>query len=109
MPRYEQIIFLEVDGVNGVQAQEAFGILDDDGETEAVEYLADWHNPGEHDTRDEPGRGTADEFFESDDGYIMSWNDGLGYIGLEFDTEFDLEPDDNPCEPEHHREYNAKE
>ena len=104
MPRYERVVFAQTD-----DADEPLSILDSDGEDAAIEYLAEWHNPGEHETAEELSAGSSDQTFESDDGYILSWNQGLGYIGLEFDTEFDLEPDENPCEPEYHREYNAEE
>lgn len=104
MARYERVVFAQ-----GDDADEPLGILDSDGEDAAIEYLAEWHNPGEHETGDDLSHGSADDNFESDDGYILSWNTGLGYIGLDFDTEFDLEPDDNPCAPTNHREYNADE
>lgn len=104
MARYERVIFAQTD-----DADEPLSILDNDGEDAAIEYLSEWHNPGEHETADDLSAGSSDRTFESDDGYILSWNQGLRYIGLEFDTEFDLEPDDNPCAPEYHNEYNAEE
>jgi hypothetical protein len=104
MSRYERVVFMQ-----GDEADEALRMLDVNGEDEAIEFLAQMHNPGEHETADELSHGSADDFFESDDGYILSWNEGLEYIGLEFDTEFDLdELDENPCTPEHHREYNSR-
>lgn len=88
MSRYEQIIFLEEDGVNADSAEEAFQILEDEGIEDAIDFLKQWHYPGEHETRNDPGFGTSDEIAEQD-GYIMAWNDSLGYISLEYDTEFD--------------------
>lgn len=87
MARYENVIFLD----GGDDADEVLNLIDDGQIDEAFEYLKQWHYPGEHDSNPEPGHGTADEVWgpEDADGYIMSANNGLGYVGLEFDTEFD--------------------
>lgn len=84
MDRYERVIFFD-----GEEADDVFDLIDEYGEEDAIAHLSQWHYPGEHETSDEPGAGTSDETYENQDGYIMSWNRGLGYIGLEFDTEAD--------------------
>ena len=85
MSRYERIAFTD-----GDDADEPLQILDDLGVAAAIDYLAEWHDPGEHETSDELGHGTDDNhYFDENSGYHLSWNSRLGYIGLEFDTEFD--------------------
>ncbi len=59
-----------------------------DGKDEAMEYLKQWHYPGEHEGSNEVGNGTSDKTYEKD-GYIMSWNAPIGYIGLVYDTYLD--------------------
>tara|TARA_R100001086_G_scaffold170300_1_gene92980 strand:+ start:455 stop:712 length:258 start_codon:yes stop_codon:yes gene_type:complete len=82
MNRYERVVFLQES-----DAEHALDILCKIGESEALLYLQQWHFPGEHMTDDNPGSGSADDTFESD-GYIMSYNLALGYIGLVYDTEY---------------------
>ncbi len=81
MKVYEQVIFLQ-----GSEADEALDILDDDGTQAAMDHLKQWHYPGEHDTRADPGAGTSDDTYESG-GYTLVWNTGLEYIGLEFEAD----------------------
>jgi hypothetical protein len=78
---FSRIVFMQ-----GDDADEVLAILDDQGEEAAVEHLAQWHFPGEHETANEPAAGTDDDTFETDDGFILSWNTRLGYIGLEYRT-----------------------
>lgn len=85
MSRYERVVFFQI----GDEADEILNIIDDDGPEAAIEYAAQWHYPGEHETAAEMGHGSADNVFHSDDGYILSWNTGLGYAGLEFDSDFE--------------------
>ena len=80
---YESVIFLD-----GSEADEAFEILNNDGEYAAMEYLKQWHDYGNHMGQQELGHGTSDETYEKD-GYIMSWNSRIGYIGLEYDLNYD--------------------
>ncbi len=49
-----------------------------------LEYLKSWDygNESEHSPQPEPSHGGNDEIFESGD-YILSWNTGLGYVGLD--------------------------
>ena len=82
--RYEDVVFLQ-----GDEAEEALSILDNDGEEAALNYLAQWHSPGHGMGRNELPHGSSDETFEKD-GYHMSWNSSLGYIGLVYDTEYQL-------------------
>jgi hypothetical protein len=73
---YEDVIFLQ-----GDQADEFFEILDSKGKDAAMEYLKNWHYPGEHDTRKESPAGRSDEEYEKG-GYLMHWNKDLHYAGL---------------------------
>jgi hypothetical protein len=52
-------------------------------EEAAVEYLAQWDMGDGGDIHDEPASGNSDDVYETDDGYRLSYNTGLGYIGLE--------------------------
>ncbi len=83
--RYEQIVFLQ-----GQEADEAMDILNNDGEEATLQYLQQWHMPGEHDGKNDLGHGTQDKTYEKD-GYIMSWNPYLPYVGLVYDTEHNKE------------------
>ena len=85
----ERIIFLEHDSVNQDDYNTVKALLDEHGEQAAIEFLKRWHYPGEHETADEESAGTADDTFEDDEGYILTWNSGLDYIGLECRTEDD--------------------
>ena len=55
--------------------------MDDDGEKEALDFLLQWYHPGEHDTRENPPHGRGDSVF-GHDGFIMSWNRSIPYVGL---------------------------
>lgn len=79
--RYEQIVFLD-----GQEANHALNILMEDGQDAAMDYLKQWHYPGEHDGSNELGNGSLDKTYKKD-GYIMSWSSSLGYIGLVYDTQ----------------------
>lgn len=87
MGRYENVVFFD----SNDDAWEVFNRLDDGDIDGAFDYLKQWHHPGEHDTSAEPSHGTADDVYGPDDadGYIMSVNENLDYVGLDFDTEFD--------------------
>jgi len=77
--RYEDIVFLQGDA-----AFQPLEILETKGEDAALEYLKQWHYSGEHATTNELGHGSSDHIYEKD-GYIMSWNPKIGYIGLQYD------------------------
>ena len=74
---YEDVVFAQ-----GEDATEPLEVLVNKGEKAAIDYLTQWHDPGKHMLREQPSRGSADSVFEKD-GYILTWNHGLGYIGLE--------------------------
>jgi len=88
--RYENIMFAQGDDAN-----EPLAILNNQGEDAALEYLTQWHYPGEHDGSNELGHGTSDKVYKKD-GYIMSWNSRLGYIGLQYDTKYKGQPEEQP-------------
>jgi hypothetical protein len=77
MNKYQRIVFMQ-----GDEATEPLAILDEQGFDAAIEYLAQWDlEPGEH--FNEPSHGTSDYTHTTDDNLLLSWNQGLGYIGLE--------------------------
>ena len=80
MAEIERIIFLQNESE---ELDTAFAFLDEEGPEGAIGYLSGWHYPGEHETAEEPGGGTSDHTHENADGYILTWNNRLGYIGLE--------------------------
>ena len=77
--KYEDVVFLQ-----GEEAYQPLEILSTKGKDAALEYLKQWHYPGEHQGSQELGHGTEDQTYEKD-GYIMSWNPNIGYIGLQYD------------------------
>jgi mannose-6-phosphate isomerase-like protein (cupin superfamily) len=77
--RFENVVFLQ-----GDEAYDALERLDREGEDAALEYLKQWHYPGEHEGASEEGHGTDDKVYRKD-GYVMSWNPRIGYIGLQYD------------------------
>ena len=99
MDRYENVTFAQGDDAN-----EPLEILNTQGEDAALEYLKQWHDFGNHEGTDQLGAGTSDQTFEKD-GYIMSYNPSLGYIGLQYDLQQgqDTIPEsfDSPEEKDH--------
>ena len=87
--KYESVVFLQ-----GEEAAEPLRILNDEGEDAAIEYLKQWHQPGSHEGNEKIGAGTEDNVYEKD-GYVLVWNDRLGYIGLEYDLSYLDEEIDN--------------
>ena len=77
--RYVRIVFMQ-----GEDAEEALGILDERGEEAAVEYLAQWDMGESRKVYDEPASGSQDSVWEDEDGYRLTWHEGLRYIGLEW-------------------------
>jgi hypothetical protein len=86
LDKYEDVVFLQ-----GDDAFQPLEILDSKGADAALEYLKQWHYPGEHMGSQELGHGSSDETYEKD-GYVMSWNSRLGYIGLQYDLTKTNEP-----------------
>ena len=82
--RYEDVVFLD-----GSEADEALSILNQEGEDAAMEYLKQWHDHGNHMGREELPFGTSDRAYEKD-GYIMGYNEPLGYISLVYDSQNDM-------------------
>ena len=85
--RYEQIVFLQ-----DHEADHALNILMQDGEDDAMDYLMQWHQPGNHMTSEDAGFGSSDKTFERD-GYTMAWNTSLGYISLVHDLDYSIDED----------------
>jgi hypothetical protein len=86
--KYEDVVFLQ-----GDEAFEPLERLDREGPDAALEYLKQWHYPGEHQGSQELSHGSEDKTYEKDD-YIMTWNSRLGYIGLQYDMSKSNEPSD---------------
>jgi hypothetical protein len=87
--RYEQVVTLD-----GSEAAHALNVLMQDGKDEAMEYLKQWHQPGQGMGSETLGHGSMDKTYEKD-GYIMNWNSSLGYIGLVHDTEYGKDLDED--------------
>ena len=85
--RYEEIMFAQ-----GNEAIPIMDILYNDGEEAALNHLRQWHFAGQHKMSDIPGHGELDKTF-SQDGFTMSWNPYIPYIGLTYDTQHDLDED----------------
>ena len=76
--KYQQIVFLQ-----GDEAIKPLMIMDKKGTDEAMQYLKQWdYGDGDGEIRTSSAKGTSDYFVEKSD-YLMSWNVGLCYIGLE--------------------------
>ena len=77
MPQFLNIVFIQNEN-----AAEPLKILEEQGESAALQYLCQWdyaENDGE--TYDENPRGSGD-FVYHEGNYIMTYNTSLGYIGL---------------------------
>lgn len=77
--RVERIVFLQ-----GEEARPVLTLLDEHGEGAAVEHLQQWFNPGEHEVSHCLSAGTHDWRFQDGNGFHLTWNYGLEYVGLEF-------------------------
>lgn len=77
MREYLSIVF-----IHNEEAEEPLNILDNEGESAALQYLARW-DYGENDGEiyDEIPAGSDDSIYH-EDGYIMNYNTSLSYIGL---------------------------
>lgn len=77
MQKFQEIVFIQ-----GEEAEEPLNILDNEGESAAFQYLAQW-DYGENDGEiyDEIPAGSNDSTYR-EDCYIMNYNTSLGYIGL---------------------------
>jgi len=81
--KYEVVVFLQ-----GQEAEEPLQILHNEGQDAAMEFLKSWHMLGNHMGSSQLGHGSSDQTYEKD-GYYMSWNDRIGYIGLQYDLNYD--------------------
>ena len=78
---WHSIVFIQ-----GDEADEPLGILSDNGEEAAIEYLAQWDYGDE--TQSATGYGSPDDCAGTHDtvyivgNYALTYNLGLGYIGL---------------------------
>ena len=73
---YEEVIFLQ-----DSNAEEVLAILENDSEQAALDYLKQWHYPGEHSIRKDEKISRRDSIYRNED-YVMYYNTGLDYIGL---------------------------
>ena len=73
---FQRIVFAQ-----GDDAIEPLEILDNQGDDAAIEYLSQW-DTGEGQVSEKPSNGSSDYVVEKD-GYRLSYNLRLGYIGLE--------------------------
>lgn len=76
--KYENVVFMQ-----GSDADEALRMLDTEGAEIVMDYLKQWHQPGEHEVISGVGNGTLDKTYRSGN-YVMSYNMPLGYIGLSY-------------------------
>ena len=74
----ERVIFLQ-----GESADEALEIYSNEGAEGLLEFLEQWHYPGEHETATDLGHGSSDDVFHFGQ-YVVSVNTALNYCGLEF-------------------------
>lgn len=77
----ERVVFMQ-----DSNATETLDILYQNGQAAALEHLKQWHNPGEHETDTRWGYGAADYTYR-EGRYLMTYNTGLGYVGLEYRVE----------------------
>ena len=75
--KYQDIVFMQ-----GSEADEALALLSEYGIEAAFKHLLQWDYGDAGELRDDLPHGSYDRIFEGGDGYIMSWNVGLNYIGL---------------------------
>ena len=88
---FANIVFMQnaegreiVDQIERVDGAVAYGPTDETV-ADAIVYLSQWDQGDGHELRDEIGAGSRDQVTERDvDGtsYIVTWNLGLGYVGL---------------------------
>jgi hypothetical protein len=73
----EQICFFQEDN----KAEYILKLIKDKGEHNAINFLKQWHYPGQHPVDEEVLH--ADKEYEHD-GYVMVYNTYLRYVGLEY-------------------------
>jgi len=77
MKKYASVVFLQ-----DSEADEPLDILNNEGREAAINYLSQWDYGEYYDIREESGKGSNDRSLEHN-GYLLSYNTGIGYIGLE--------------------------
>lgn len=87
--KYEDVVFLQ-----GQDAEEPLQILYNDGQDAALEYLKSWHMLGSHMGSPNLGHGSDDKTYDKD-GYHMAWNSRIGYIGLQYDLNYNADTNQN--------------
>ena len=75
--KYSTVVFLQ-----GDEADEPLKILNDKGMDDVFKYLQQWDMGEYNDETEESSKGGAD-YSHEEDGYLISWNPYIGYIGLE--------------------------
>ena len=75
---YEQIFFAQEEA-----AEEAIEMLRSEGPKATIDFLSKRHDPGTHAEEEYSSSGNSDDYFYFD-GYKLSWNLSLPYIGLEY-------------------------
>lgn len=83
MARMKQKLYESIYFAQGDDADEVLNIFHDEGETAAMEYLKQWHYPGEHETRSGHGAGSND-YLHIADNYYLVINTSLNYAGLSY-------------------------
>ena len=74
----EFVVFMQ-----GEEAEPVMKMIEDDPNT-ALEHLKQWHFPSEHRRSDDFGTGESDHRIDTPDGYRMSWDTGIPYVGLDY-------------------------
>jgi len=86
---FSSIVFMQ-----GEEANEPLEILNSQGEKAALNYLMQWDMADSHDTSVGSRAGRNDDQYQEGN-YLMSWNDRIGYIGLERIEDSIKEADDD--------------
>lgn len=73
---YEELLFFQ-----GDEANEILEFFEAHSVEETIDYLCNWVCDG-GEIRTEKPWGRSDNVFKTDDGYVLSVNSSIGYIGL---------------------------
>jgi hypothetical protein len=85
--KVENIVFMQ-----GHEANQAFDQCNESDTPEIsiwlnydklLEYLQQWHYPGEHEINESLGAGSNDKVIYKDS-YVLTVNESIGYCGLEY-------------------------
>lgn len=82
-PTYNNVFFAQ-----GDEANEYIDMIENNGPDALLDYLesAGALDPDTVETSDKPHRVSGDHYKEYKDGWIVSWNYGVPYVGVEFKT-----------------------